>query len=140
MLKVAVIDNNAISRNLLTTVLANGGYDVVNVGNASAAELAATIRLRPQIVCIDIGQADDAGFEKLDMLRRELPKALVFFVSGKIDSSVVQSALEHGVLGFIVKPFNATTVLTTIRNAIIKVARHHQARSQDANTVSSDKT
>jgi len=39
----------------------------------------------------------------------------------------VQTAAQRGVRGFIVKPFNAVTVLTTIRNAIIKIAKQHQA-------------
>lgn len=125
MLKVAVVDNNTVSRNLLTSVLVNGGHDVVGGSNASSAGLASMIKLKPQLVCIDIGQADAAGLAMLDTLRNGLPKSLIFLVSGKIDSDTVQRAIERGVHGFIVKPFNAVTVLANIRNTIIKVARQH---------------
>lgn len=130
MLKVVVIDGNAVSRNLLTSVLVNGGHDVVGGTSATSAGLASMIKLKPQLVCIDIGEADAEGLEKLNMIRTGLPKALVFLVSAKFDPPTVQEALKHGVHGFIVKPFNAVTVLANIRNTIIKVAKQHQQAQQ----------
>lgn len=126
MLKAVVLDGNAVSRNLLTSVLESGGYQVIGGTNATSAGIASVIKLRPQIVCIDIGQADEEGMQKLDMLRKELPKAMLFLVSGNIDSITVQAALARGVHGFIVKPFNAVTVLASIRNAVIKLAKQHK--------------
>ncbi len=129
MLKVVIIDANAISRNLLGTILTNGGHEVVGDSNTSSAGLARVIKLRPQVVCIDIGHAEDGGMTLLDTIRSELPKALVFMVSGKMSSEIVQGALQRGVHGFIVKPFNALTVLTTIRNAVLKIARKQQGKA-----------
>lgn len=128
MLKVVVIDNSAISRNLLSTILVNGGHDVVGDANTSSAGIARMIKLNPQLVCIDIGSTED-GIALLDTLRDALPKALLFLVSGTFNPDTVQAAIGHGVHGFIVKPFNALTVLTTIRNTIIKIARKHKADS-----------
>jgi len=129
MLKVVVIDNNAVSRNLLTAVLTNGGHEVVGDANTSTAGLANMIKLRPQVVCIDVGQDATAGLEMLENIRSALPKSLLFLVSNSIDSATVENAVKRGVHGFIVKPFNAVTVLATIRNAVIKLARRHQANS-----------
>lgn len=135
MLRAVVLDNNAISRDLLKSVLANGGYDIVGDANISASSVTSMVRLQPQIACIDIGIADEAGLQKLDDLRKALPKALVFVVSGKLDSAAVQGALQYGVHGFIVKPFNGVTVLSTIRNAVIKLARQHRAPGSDTGSV-----
>ncbi len=132
MLKVVVIDANAISRNLLTSVLVNGGYNVVGDANTSSAGLASMIKLQPQMVCIDIGTADDEGMAKLDALRAELPKVLLFMVSGNFDSATVQTALDKGVHGFIVKPFKSGTVLTAIRNAVIKLAKQRRTQTEAA--------
>ncbi len=134
MLKVVVIDGNAISRNLLTSVLVNGGYNVIGDANTSSAGLASMMKLQPQLVCIDLGSTDEEGFEKLAILQAGLPKSLVFLVSGKFDSATVQTAAERGVHGFIVKPFNAVTVLATIRNAVIKLAKQHRQKTADNNT------
>ena len=126
MLKVVILDGNSITRKLLHTVLTNGGHHVIGDSNTSAAGLSKMVSLRPQIVCIDIGQAD--GMALLESVRSELPKALLFMVSGQMDSATVQGALQRGVHGFIVKPFNSVTVLTTIRNAVMKFAKQQQAR------------
>lgn len=131
MLKVVVIDSNAISRNLLTSVLVNGGLDVLGDSNTSPAGLAAMIKLQPQLVCIDLGGTDDEAFEKLATLRAGLPKSVVFLVSAQFDASTVQTAAERGVHGFIVKPFNAVNVLGSIRKAIIKLAKQHRTPSEN---------
>lgn len=123
MLKVTVLDNNAISRNLLTSVLTEGGHEVVGEFNASLASIAAMAKLHPQLVCIDIGITDEEGLGKLDAIRQELPKVLLFMVSSNFDQQTVQSAVQHGVHGFIVKPFKSATVLATIRTAVIKLAK-----------------
>lgn len=128
MIKVVVIDGNAISRNLLTTLLANGGYDVVGDGNTSHASLAALAKLKPQVACIDLGSG---GMELLDALREIMPRALVFLVSGQMDAATVQAAMQRQVSGFIVKPFKGDTVLNTIRGAIIKLARRHRAADEN---------
>lgn len=131
MLKVVIIDGNAISRGLLSTVLTSGGHEVVGDGNTSPASLIRLIQLKPQIVCIDIGEADATSLAMLDQLREALPKSLVFLVSGKMEPVIVQQAIARGVHGFIVKPFNAVTVLSTIRSAVLKLVRKQSANRQD---------
>lgn len=123
MLKVVIIDGNAISRGLLSSVLAGGGHEVVGDGNTSHASLVKLIALRPQIVCVDIGTHDEQGVMILKTLTEALPKALIFLVSGKFDEAMVKVAAQHGVHGFIVKPFNGVTVLNTIRKAVLKLVR-----------------
>jgi two-component system chemotaxis response regulator CheY len=92
MLKVVVIDSNTITRNLLSTLLIADGHDVVGTSNTSDASLARTIKLEPQIVCVDIGETSDQNLGMLDLLREALPKALIFLVSGNMDSALVQGA------------------------------------------------
>jgi len=126
MLKVVIIDGSAISRGLLNTVLTSGGHEVVGDSNTTPAGLARMIKLQPQLVCVDIGNEDDC-MAILDTLREGLPRAILFLVSGKIEPATVEQALQHGVHGFIVKPFNSVTVLKTIRNAVINVVKKQQA-------------
>lgn len=131
MLKVVVMDANAISRNLLTSVLTGGGHEVIGEFNTSGASIAAMAKLQPQLVCIDIGAADDEGLGRLDLIRQELPKALLFLVSSSFEAATVQAAVARGVHGFIVKPFKSAAVLENIRNTILKLARRHRESAGD---------
>ncbi|BBB64039.1 response regulator [Undibacterium sp. KW1] len=132
MLKAVILDANAVARNLLTSVLMNGGHEVVGDANLAPASLARVIKLKPQIVCVDIGETDEEGLALLDKIRADLPKALLFLVSSKIDATVLQTAQERGVHGFIVKPFNSVAVLTSIRNTIIRIAKQQRASTAEA--------
>ncbi|MGZ3253941.1 MAG: response regulator [Burkholderiaceae bacterium] len=131
MLKVVIIDGNAISRNLLTSVLTTGGYEVIGDTNTSSAGIASMTKLQPQVICVDTGDAENNGMDMLDSLRNLFPKSLIFMVAANMDSDRVQGALQRGVHGFIVKPFNAVTVLMTIRNAVIKLAKQQMAKPNE---------
>jgi DNA-binding NtrC family response regulator len=132
MLKAAIIDGNTIARKLLTTVLTSSGYTVVGKNAPNSAGIASTITLQPQILFIDIGTADEEGMAKLDTLRNELPNTVILMVSGSIDSTTVLNAVQHGVHGFIVKPFNAVTVLKSIQNACSNMAKLQQKAAASA--------
>jgi two-component system chemotaxis response regulator CheY len=126
MLKVVIIDGSAIARGLLNSVLTDGGHEVVGDANTSPASLARMIKLQPNVVCVDIGQEDDR-LAILDTLKEGLPRAIIFLVSGKIEPALVEQAVQRGVQGFIVKPFNSITVLKTIRATILKFVRKQQS-------------
>lgn len=132
MLRAYILDNQAVARNLLATVLTNGGHEVVGDGNHSATNIARMVKLQPQIVCVDIGEPDQTGLALLDNLRTQLPKALIFLVSAKIDAETIQAAQTRGVVGFIVKPFNAVAVLMSIRNTILRIATQSRAKQKAA--------
>jgi two-component system chemotaxis response regulator CheY len=132
MLKAVIIDGSAVARGLLNTVLADGGYDVVGQAHTCAAGTALLIRFNPQIVCINRDQVeqDVAGTEAM---RRQWPKALIFMVSSEFDAATVQKAHAMGINGFIVKPFNAGTVLKTIRNTVIAMVKRQQKAQEEGN-------
>jgi two-component system chemotaxis response regulator CheY len=130
MIKIAIIDPSAISRSLLTTLLTNGGHDVVGDSNTSPAGLTRILKLKPQVICIDIGNPADGGLAMLDTIREALPKTLIFLVSSELSSDTVTAAVAIGVHGFIVKPYNAERVLSTIRNVVIKIARQQKKSNE----------
>ena len=104
MLRAYILDNQAVARNLLATVLTNGGHEVIGDGNHSPSNIARMVKLQPQIVCVDIGEPDQTGLALLDTLHTQLPKALVFLVSAKIDAEIIPNSTEPRRGRFIVKP------------------------------------
>lgn len=131
MLRAYILDNQAVARNLLGTVLTNGGHEVVGDGNHSNTNIAKMVKLQPQIICVDIGEPDQNGLGLLETLREQLPKALIFLVSAKLDAELIQAAQSRGVAGFIVKPFNAVAVQTSIRNTIVRIATKSRQKQKE---------
>ncbi|GGB95517.1 response regulator [Pseudoduganella buxea] len=131
MLKAVIIDSSAVARGLLQTVLQDGSYDVVGQAHTCTAGTALLLKYQPQIVCIarDVMEADIPGVEAI---RRTYPKTLIFLVSSEFDAATVQKSAAMGINGFIVKPFNADTVLKTIRNTVIAMVKRQQKALADA--------
>ena len=126
MLKAVLIDSSAVARGLLGSVLSAAAYDVCGQTHTSAQGLLLLARHQPQLVCIAREQIED-GSELVRAIRAAHPKTLIFMVSSGIDAAALRAAHASGVHGFIVKPFNADTVLKTIRNAVLAMVRKQQA-------------
>ena len=125
MLKTVIIDASALSRDLLNTVLTEGGYGVVGQTHTSSQGLALVQKFHPHFVCIALDQVED-GDKVVEQIRATLPKTIIFMVSGAIDAPTLQAALARGVQGFIVKPFKADAVLKTIRNTVLAMIKKQQ--------------
>ncbi|WP_426189883.1 response regulator [Massilia sp. DWR3-1-1] len=127
MLKAMIIDGNSVSRGLLNTVLTEGGYEVVAQTHVSHIGYGLMQKYRPQLLCIAREQMED-GEDIVEQIRQQLPKTIIFLVSGAIDAATLQAALARGVQGFIVKPFKADAVLKTIRNTVITTIKKQQSQ------------
>lgn len=129
MLKAVIVDVNAISRGLLNTVLTDGGYNVVGQTHTPAQGYALLQKHEPHFFCIALEQVED-GSNIVEQIRASYPKTLVFMMSGALDAPTIQKAMQRGVHGFIVKPFNADAVLKTIRMAVLAMVRKQQVQQQ----------
>jgi two-component system chemotaxis response regulator CheY len=125
MLKAVIIDGSAVARGLLNTVLMDGGYDVVGQAHTCAAGNAVLIKHNPQIICVS-RDAMEADMPAMEAMRREWPKAMLFMVSSEFDEGTIRKGHAMGINGYIVKPFNADTVLKTIRNTVITMVKRQQ--------------
>lgn len=128
MLKAVLIDASALSRDLLSTVLTDGGYNVVGQTHTTPHAYALVQKFQPHLVCIALEQVED-GNNVVEQIRENYPKTLIFLVSGAIDATILQNALARGISGFIVKPFKADAVLKTIRNTVLAMIKKQQEQT-----------
>ena len=63
-------------------------------------------------------------------LRTSLPKALIFAMSSVFTAEMIRQASEHRANGFIVKRFNGTAVLSSIRTSILKLVTQQTAETK----------
>lgn len=120
---ILIVDDNGTMRALLRGILrSDESLDYEVVGTASDCEMAIeqAVKLRPDIVCLDIVMPKGNGIDVLKQIRKELPQTVVLMVTGSSDSSTVKTALQSGASGYIIKPFNSATVLSMIAQAVEK--------------------
>ncbi|NVM76455.1 two-component system chemotaxis response regulator CheY [Duganella sp. SG902] len=113
-LRVFIIDDNEMTRDLLRAIIQGDSYDVV--GDAGTAE-SARLRLRSvraDIICLDVVMPDGDGLSLLNWIRVKQPEAEVLMVTASTDRVTVEQSLRNGAKGYIVKPFNPGTVMDTL--------------------------
>ncbi|WP_018152058.1 response regulator [Leeia oryzae] len=116
-ISVLIIDDDAILRSLMGSLLRQEGYQVV--GDASSAESGMRMfeQYQPKAVLLDINLPGMDGLTMLSELRRESESVKVIMVSGDATLDRVRSALSSGASGFVVKPINANKLLSAIEFA-----------------------
>lgn len=118
---VLVVDDEADVCEVLAFWLRREGLRVLTASEA-AEGLAVARAERPDIVLLDVMMPGISGFEMLERLRdddltREIP---VIMCTVLADPRYRERAAEHGVAGFIAKPFEADVVLTTVRDVLAR--------------------
>lgn len=118
---VLIIDDNDVSRSMLRHILASERYRVVGEAGNGRLGLELAERLRPNIICLDINMPTPNGIEVLRQVKEKLPQSEVLMVTGNNDRESVTEAMQLGAAGYIVKPFNPTTLLRTLEQAVLKL-------------------
>lgn len=119
-MNILIVDDNEMTRSVLRTILVGAGHVISAEASTGKGGLERAIKLQPDIVCLDIDMPDASGVEILTDIVKELPDTVVLMISGKRDVDTIKQCLSLGARGFIIKPFNAVTVLKVLGDAIIR--------------------
>jgi two-component system, LuxR family, response regulator FixJ len=120
--EIFVVDDDALIVSALTVVLSREGYRVSGFGEG-ASFLAAAKSRTPTCIILDVKMPGQSGLEILKELNAQQYPAPIFIISGEGDIPMAVEAIKSGALDFIEKPFDATTVVTRVREAIEAWAR-----------------
>lgn len=109
-MKVLVIDDDMISRMALVDVINGcGNYRIVEVASGDEAwQQISGPGVPPMLVCCDIRMPGMSGIELLKKVRatpatQDIPFVLISMAN---DAETIKEAIQHGVSGYIVKPFS----------------------------------
>lgn len=111
---VMIVDDNDMMRTLLRGILRAENYEVVAEARHGAAAVEQAQLLNPDIICMDVVMPEMDGLEALREIKSANPEIAVVMITGNASSENVQEAIQNGASGFIVKPFNAAKVLSTL--------------------------
>jgi two-component system chemotaxis response regulator CheY len=119
---VLVVDDAAFMRMMIRDILSREGYVIHEAVNGrDAVEKYAEIR--PDLVTMDITMPEMSGLEALRAIRESDASARVLMVSAMGQQKMIVEALELGAMDFLVKPFQPTKVLETVKKCLQSTSR-----------------
>jgi DNA-binding NarL/FixJ family response regulator len=112
---VVIIEDQTAIRELVSEMLqAKGKFKVVGACADGAAGVELALRLKPDILILDILLPDISGVEVLHRLRHEIPGLQVLVFSGKSERQLARGLIKEGVRGFV----NKNSSLSELRKAM----------------------
>jgi len=113
---VLICDDALFMRTMLRGILGAAGCEVVGEAENGRAAVEMFIRLRPDVVFMDMVMPLMGGVDALREIRTFDPNAHVIMCSAMGQKALVDESLEAGARGFISKPFTAARVMETLND------------------------
>jgi CheY-like chemotaxis protein len=129
--RILLADDSVTAQNMGRRILADAGYEVVTVNNGSAA-LKKIAESRPDIIVLDVYMPGYGGLEVCQRVKEapETARIPVLLTVGKLEPFKPEEARRAGADAFIVKPFEATellTALTKLEDKIVAGPQPHKS-------------
>ncbi len=125
---ILVVDDEQSVQRLLKRTLERGGY--ANVATASSAKEARALlgEAEYQLLVTDMQMPEESGLRLLEQMQVEQPDLATIMVTGRDDADLVNTALDLGAYGYVVKPFKQSEVLINVNNALRRRALERENR------------
>jgi len=113
--KILLADDSVTAQNMGRKILADAGYEVITVNNGSAA-LKKIAEHKPDLIVLDVYMPGYSGLEVCQRLKEvpETSRIPVILTVGKLEPFKPEEAKRVRAEGFIVKPFEASELLSAL--------------------------
>jgi DNA-binding NarL/FixJ family response regulator len=114
--KIIIVDDHAMIREGLKKLLdmENDLYVIATVGSGQEG-IDAAIKLRPDVILMDISMPGISGIDAAKTIRKELPQSRIIFLTIHDDRAYVNEALKMHPNGYVLKDADSTVLTDAIR-------------------------
>jgi len=128
--RILLADDSVTAQNMGRRILTDAGYEVLTVNNGSAA-LKKVAENKPDLIVLDVYMPGYGGLEVCQRIKeshetRQIP---VLLTVGKLEPFKQEEARRVGADAFIIKPFEATELLTVLTRLEDKIVAQPQQKT-----------
>jgi DNA-binding NarL/FixJ family response regulator len=117
-IRVLVVDDHAVVRQGLRGLLElQDGIEVVDDAENGEEAVEAAIRLRPDVILMDLVMPKLDGVSAMRLLRERLPATRVIVLTSFLDDDKLLPALRAGAAGYLLKNAEPREVVRAVRTA-----------------------
>lgn len=122
-LRIMLVDDHAVVREGLRALFEASGELVVAEAATIEEAVNEALRVKPQVIVMDVRLGDESGVVATYEIRRLLPGARVIMLTSFPDEEALAAALLAGAAGFVLKDVTGDDIVRSVR----AVARGEQA-------------
>lgn len=128
-LRLLIVDDEPLAIKRLENLIQNIGWtECCGTASGCSEALDATLKLKPDIVLLDIRMRDGSGFDYLKRLPEELVPTVIFVTA--FDSHAVE-AFTHNALDYVLKPVDLPRLLVALQRAKVDIEQRSLAVRAD---------
>ena len=117
-IRVLVVDDHAVFSDALATILATeADIEVVGKGGSVREAITSAHTLQPDVVLLDVHMPDGSGIQAAAAIKKDRPQTQVVILTSDEEESVLRSAVQAGVTGYLSKHESAAQVVQAVRSA-----------------------
>jgi DNA-binding NarL/FixJ family response regulator len=115
--RLLIGDDHGLMLEGLTRLLA-GEFEIVGTATDGRNLVAEALRLRPDVVVLDIGMPELNGIEAARQVNKALPSCKIVFVTQQLDPAYVHAAFTAGAKAYVAKQSASKELVDAIRRAL----------------------
>jgi hypothetical protein len=114
-IRVMLVDDHALVRSAIRQALEVPGVEVVAESGDATDALPAAMRVRPDILLLDIDLPDMSGFQLLSELGPRLPGTRIVMLTVSSSERDIHEAIARGAAGYLTKDLRPEALLRAVR-------------------------
>jgi len=117
-IRVMLVDDSELVRRGIAAVLASAGPSIKVVGEAGnvATAVSECLRIKPDIVLMDIRMPDGQGFDACRQILRNQPATKVIVLTSYANDSFVYESVAAGAQGYLMKEIDPSGLIQAVRD------------------------
>ena len=115
---ILICDDAAFMRMMIKDILTKNGYNIVGEAENGAKAVEKYAELKPDLVLMDITMPEMDGIEALKKIKAADANASIIMCSAMGQQAMVIESIQSGAKDFIVKPFQADSVLEAVQKVV----------------------
>jgi len=115
-IRLLLVDDHEVLRIGLRTLFAEaGGFQVVGEAGTMASAVADALRLKPNVILMDVRLPDGNGIEACRAIRATHPETRVLFLTSFADDDAVLATILAGADGFLLKEVSSEQLIDAVK-------------------------
>lgn len=116
--RIMIVDDAAFMRMILKDILTKNGYEVCGEAANGKEAVQKFNELKPDLITMDITMPEMDGISALKAIKAIDKSAKVIMCSAMGQQAMVIESIQSGATNFIVKPFQAESVINVISKSL----------------------